>query len=122
MGQEVPRVDKVVLFAFNREPMCFTHVLLNALDFDARGFEVKLVIEGSATQLIPELADPAHELHSLFEKVRKQVLLTGACRACAAGKGALEAAQEQGLHLLQDMSGHPSIAAFVEQGYKVIIF
>jgi hypothetical protein len=112
MGQEVPRVDKVVLFAFNREPMCFTHVLLNALDFDARGFEVKLVIEGSATQLIPELADPAHELHSL----------SGACRACAAKMGALEAAEEQGLHLLQDMSGHPSIAAFVEQGYKVIIF
>jgi hypothetical protein len=115
-------VDKVVLFAFNGEPMCFTHVLLNALEFNAKGFEVKLVIEGAATRLIPELADPAHELHTMYEKVRQQILLTGACRACAAKMGALEAARQQGLHLLQDMSGHPSIAAFMEQGYKVITF
>ncbi len=48
-------MKKVVLFAFNAEFMCFVHVLLNALDMDSRGFDVKIVIEGGATALIPEL-------------------------------------------------------------------
>jgi hypothetical protein len=115
-------VDKVVLFAFNGDPMCFTHVLLNALDFNDRGFEVKVVIEGSATGLVGQLADSQHPLHGLYEKVKNQVLLLGVCKACAGKTGSLEAARDQGLHLLDEMSGHPSMAAFMDQGYKVITF
>jgi hypothetical protein len=115
-------VDKVVLFAFNGDPMCFIHVLLNALDFNAKGYEVKLVIEGSATRLIGEIDDPAHELHALYGKVKKQVLLVGICKACAAKMSTLETARSQGLHLLDEMSGHPSMASFMDQGYKVITF
>jgi hypothetical protein len=109
----VTSVDKVVLFAFNGDPMCFIHVLLNALDFNARGFEVKLVVEGSATRLVGEIDDPDHDLH---------ILLVGICKACAAKMGTLEAARAQGLHLLDEMSGHPSMASFMDQGYKVITF
>lgn len=29
--------------------MCFVHVLLNALDMQERGYEVKVILEGSAT-------------------------------------------------------------------------
>ena len=47
---------KTVLFVFNGDPMCFIHVLLNALDMQARGDECRVVVEGSATRLIPELA------------------------------------------------------------------
>lgn len=36
--------------------------------------------------------------------------------------GTLEAARAQGLHLLDEMSGHPSMASFMDQGYKVITF
>ena len=39
---------RLVLVAFNGEPVCLDHVLLNALDMEERGFDVKLVIEGSA--------------------------------------------------------------------------
>ena len=45
-------MKKVALFAFKGEPMCFGHVLLNALDMKARGFEVKLIIEGEATKQV----------------------------------------------------------------------
>ena len=31
-------------------------------------------------------------------------------------------AQQAGMTLLDDMSGHPSMAAFVEQGYRIITF
>ena len=44
------RMEKVALFAFKGEPMCFIHVLLNALDMSKRGYEVKIVIEGAATR------------------------------------------------------------------------
>jgi hypothetical protein len=41
---------QVLLVAFRGEPMCFVHVLLNALDMKERGYDVKVVIEGTATQ------------------------------------------------------------------------
>jgi len=31
---------KVALVAFNGEPMCFVHVLLNALDMEEKGYEM----------------------------------------------------------------------------------
>ena len=115
-------MEKVVLFAFNGDPMCFIHVMLNALDFNERGFEVKVVLEGSATGLVGELDAPAHPLHTLYDKVKRQVLLLGVCKACAGKMGSLQAAKAQGLHLLEEMSGHPSMASFMDQGYKVITF
>ena len=115
-------MEKIALFAFNGDPMCFIHVLLNALDFSEKDFEIKVVIEGSATKLIPELAEEHHPLHALYEKVKSKVLLTGVCKACAQKMGALEAAEQQGLRVLEDMSGHPSMAGFMEQGYKIITF
>jgi hypothetical protein len=48
-------MKKFALFVFNGDPMCFIHVLLNALDMSDKGYEAKIIIEGAATQLIPEL-------------------------------------------------------------------
>ena len=115
-------MEKIALFAFNGDPMCFIHVLLNALDFSSKDYEIKLVVEGSATKLISELDKDDHPLHTLYEKVKKEVLLVGACRACSQKMGTLEAARAQGLHILEDMSGHPSIESFIEQGYRIITF
>ena len=115
-------MEKIALFAFNGDPMCFIHVLLNALDLSGKDYEIKLVIEGSATRLIAELDDNDHPLHKLYEKVKKEVLLVGACKACSQKMGTLQAAEAQDLHILDDMSGHPSMESFIEQGYKIITF
>ena len=64
-------MEKIALFAFNGDPMCFIHVLLNALEFSERDFEIKVVIEGSATKLLPDLDTDGHPLHNLYEKVKK---------------------------------------------------
>jgi len=53
-GNEV-EMKKFALFVFNGDPMCFIHVLLNALDMSAKEHEVKIIIEGAATKLITEL-------------------------------------------------------------------
>ena len=44
-------MKKVALFAFNGDPLCFVHVLLNALDMNTRGMTVGIVLEGTSVKL-----------------------------------------------------------------------
>ena len=115
-------VKKIALFAFNGEPMCFVHVLLNALDMDGRGIDVKLVIEGTACKQVPEMSDPDNGFHSLYEKVKEAGLVDCVCKACSNKMDAMDSAVEQGLELCDDMQGHPSIARYMEDGYEVLVF
>lgn len=115
-------MKKTCLFVFNGDPMCFIHVLLNALDMKDRNYEAGIVIEGSATRLLPELAQDDNSLHSLWEKTKAANLVAGVCRACSKKMGTMDSAVNQGLSLLDDMGGHPSIAKFQEQGFEVITF
>jgi hypothetical protein len=113
---------KVLLVAFKGEPMCFVHVLLNALDMTEKGYEVKVVIEGTATQAAAELSDPGKPFAKLYQRVREAGLIDCACQACSAKIGVLTLLQAQGLAMCAEMSGHPSLAKYVEQGYEVITF
>ena len=115
-------MQKVALFAFNGEFMCFIHVLLNALDMHEKGYDVKIVIEGSATKLIPELANKENPMFFLYEKARNLHLIKGACQACSNKMGTLESVKKEGIELLNEMNGHPAIAGFREAGYDVITF
>ncbi len=115
-------MEKTALFVFNGDPMCFIHVLLNALDLKAKGQEVRIVIEGAATQLVPELIKDEHPLNPLWTRCLAAHLVAGVCRACANKMGTLEAANMQQLPLLADMNGHPSMSAYMDAGYKIISF
>ncbi|MFW6005779.1 MAG: DsrE family protein [Desulfonatronovibrionaceae bacterium] len=115
-------MKKYALFVFNGDPVCFIHVLLNALDLNEKGHGAGIVVEGSATGLIPELAEENHPLHKLWTRVREKGFVLGVCRACSRKMGTLEDAEKQGLSLLEDMSGHPGMAAYIEKGYEVITF
>jgi hypothetical protein len=102
-------MKKMALFVFNGDPMCFIHVLLNALDMKDKGYEVKVIIEGAATKLVPENAKSAG-------------LVDGVCKACSNKMGTLEAAKDQGLALLDEMTGHPGMARYCEHGFEIISF
>jgi hypothetical protein len=115
-------MKKVAMFVFNGSPMCFVHVLLNGLDMSVRGDEVRIVMEGGATKLAPKLAKPGHALHNLWVKAREKGLVAGACKACSRKLGVAEANLEEGLSLLDDLHGHPSMAGYREKGYEVITF
>jgi hypothetical protein len=115
-------MTKTALVAFNGDMMCFVHVLLNALDQKAKGFEVALIIEGAATKLVPDLLKSDNQMHPLFKMVRDQGLLDCVCRACAAKMGVLETVQAEGLPLGEDMNGHPSLGRYIEEGFQVITF
>ena len=115
-------MKKVVLFAFNGEAMCFVHVLLNGLDMKANGYDVRIVIEGAATRLIREVDTKGTPIFELFQRARNNGIIDGTCRACSAKMGTLKDAEEMGLPLLDDMSGHPKMSGYVDAGYDVITF
>lgn len=115
-------MKKIALFAFNGELMCFVHVLLNAIDMHENGYEVKVILEGSATKLIAELSDTEKPFSILYHTVKDLGLFDCVCKACASKMGSLPAAQEQKLMLCDDMSGHPSVRRYIEQGYEIITF
>ena len=115
-------MKKFALFVFNGDPMCFIHVLLNALDMKAKGHDPKIVIEGAAVKLVPELVKPGNPLNGLWKKNLEADLVEGVCKACSNKLGTLEAAKEHGLTLLDDMSGHPSMAVYRDKGYEIITF
>jgi len=113
---------KIVLAAFNGEMMCFAHVLLNALDMAGKGFDVKIVIEGKATGLLPKLIDEKAPFSSLFREVLDSGLIDCACRACSVQTNAVGAARTLGIELAGDMEGHPSLSAYIYSGYEIITF
>jgi hypothetical protein len=115
-------MKKVALFAFNGDFMCFIHVLLNGLHLKQNGDEVKIVIEGSATKLIPELAKEGNPMFQLYQQAKEQNLIDGACRACSAKMEVTSAVEQEGLSFLDEMSGHPSMARYLNNGFEIISF
>ncbi len=113
---------KIAIFAFNGEPMCFVHVLLNTLDMLEKGYDVKLIIEGSATRLLHDLSNPDRTFSSLYVKVKESGVIDCVCKACSAKMGSLKSAEEQSLPLCDELSGHPSVSRYLEMGYKILIF
>jgi len=108
-------LKKFVYFAFNGNPMCFTHILLNALDMKEKGYDSIIVIEGEAVKLVKEL-----EENKLFLKAKDQGIIDGICKGCSAKLGVLEYNQSSGIPLLGDMKGHPSMESYIKKGYNII--
>jgi hypothetical protein len=115
-------MKKIVLLAYTGELTCFSHVMLYALDFKEKGYEVKVVLEGAATKLIGELAVPGKPFAELYSQLREKQLLACICKACSQKMGALEEAERQGLEIAGEMKGHPSIEKYLREGYEIVSF
>lgn len=114
---------KYVLYAFNGDPMCFVHVLLNALDMHSNGYAVNVVIEGSATKLIKEFHENEKAMfRDLYLQVKHYGIISAVCKACSRKMGSLEAAQAEKLPIVGDMNGHPSMSTYIEEGFQIITF
>jgi hypothetical protein len=113
---------KVALFAFNGDFMCFIHVLLNALDMNEKGYDVQVIVEGSAVKVVPEMSRGESPLFGLYQKAREANVIAGVCRACSNKMNVTHAVEAEGLPYLDDMSGHPSMSSWMEQGYEIISF
>lgn len=110
-------MNKYVIFAFRGNPMCFVHVLLNALDMDSKGMDAKIVIEGEAVALLKEMEDSNNPL---YKKAKEKKLIDAICKGCSAKMGVLEYNSTTGIPLVGDMSGHPSMSSYIEKGYQIL--
>lgn len=111
-------MKKVVFFAFQGELLCFNHILLNAIDMHEKGIEAKIVMEGKAVKLIKELDESENKA---YKKARELNLFDSICTACSAKMGVLEYNKESGIPMNGDLSGHPPMHPYVEEGYEIIV-
>jgi len=114
--------EKTVIFAFRGNPMCFIHVLLNGIDLHEKGREGKIVIEGDAVALIPEMSKPGHLLSTPYRKAKELGLIIAVCKACSMKLGVADAVEKEGLPLFGDMANHPAMSTFLDDGYQIITF
>jgi hypothetical protein len=113
---------KIAIFTFNGEMMSFAHALLNTLDLYQNGNDVKLIIEGNATSQIANLKDSSQPFGKLYSEIIQLNLIDCVCNVCAGVTGSLEAAIQQNLPICGEMSGHPSMRKYLEQGYEIVVF
>ena len=114
--------EKFALFAFNGDPMCFIHVILNALDLHEKGYDVRVVVEGSATKLISQFENKDNPFYDLYKELEKKELIDCFCKACSNKMGTMEELAKKGFPFCDEMMGHPSMSKYVEQGYTIITF
>ena len=110
-------MEKLLFYAMTGEKMCFQHVLLNALDLNEAGCQVKIVFEGSSVKLPSQLAS---ERNKLYQKALDADLIAGICLACSRTLGKYEANAALGLPMLEDMSGHAGMLKYVKEGWRVV--
>ena len=111
-------MKKVVFFAFQGEPMCFTHILINAIDMHEKGIKTAIVIEGKATALVKKNIESGNP-H--FKKVMELGLIDSVCKACSNQMGVLEYIQDEtDLVLNGDLNGHPPMEPYIRDGYEII--
>ncbi len=115
-------MEKVALVVFNGELMCFTHVMLYAREFFEKGYEVRIVLEGSATKLPGQLAGPEAPFAELYKFVKEKGLIGCVCKACSIKMGANEEVEKEGLALNGELNGHPSMEKLIKEGFQVLTF
>ena len=91
-----------------------------ANEFSGGDDDLQLIFDGAGTQWIEVLADPEHNYHDLYRDVKGAI--TGACQYCANAYGVKQSLQDEGITMLKENRGHPSIRSLVTQGYQVITF
>ena len=96
------------------------NALTTAKELKQEDDEVAIVFDGAGTKWVPELADPEHRYHDLYESVRDRI--SGACAYCAKAYGVREGVESSGVELLDEFDQHPSLRAYLADGFQVVTF
>lgn len=112
-------MQKFLIYAMEGQMMCFMHAMLNAEQLIEAGHEVKFIFEGASCALIPELEESQNKL---YLGLKEQGTIAGVCLACSRTLGVYEANEASGIPFLDDMRGHAGTAAYVNDGYEVLVF
>lgn len=112
-------MKKVLIYTMEGQEMCFLHALMNAKDLKAKGFEVKVILEGKSVTL-PQILE--EEKNPLYLALKENGTIAGICKGCSTKLGVLETNEKLGFTMLDDMMGHAGFSSYLEEGYQVITF
>lgn len=112
-------MKKYLFYVMQGQKMCFVHVLLNAMDLQESGHEVKIIFEGESVQLPKTFEE---EKFALYLKAKEKNLFAGVCYACSVQLGVLDFNQTLDYPLIKDMNGHAGMKTYIEDGYEVVTF
>lgn len=97
------------------------HALLYTQELQEHGHEVQLILDGGGTKWLEEFTQPDNALAPLYQSLKNAGVIGGVCDFCVpAFDGDKALAESEGLHLLSEFQGHPSLAKLIEDGYQVI--
>lgn len=97
------------------------HALLYSKELHEAGNKVQLVFDGGGTLWIEEFKKPNNKLTPLYDTLKAQGIITGVCDFCIdAFEGDKALVEDEGLPLVNDYNGHPSVAKLVSDGYQII--
>ena len=102
--------------------MCFIHVILNALDLNKKGHDVKVIIEGSATKLADQFENEKNPFYKQYQELRNSGLIDCFCKACSNKMESLKDVEKLKFNTCDELMGHPSMAKYIEQGYTIVTF
>jgi hypothetical protein len=94
--------------------------MMFAQELTRAGDHVTITFDGAGSVTAADLAQPAHEMHSLFKQVLPCV--RGVCRYCAKSYEVLDMLVAAGLPLLGDDRGHASLRAILLDGCQMVTF
>lgn len=96
--------------------------VVNALqivqEFRDAGDDIQLLFDGGGVASIAAIAQPEHNLHAVYLKVRENI--SGACAYCARAFHVKDKLEAAGVPLLSDYKQHPSIRSLVVAGYQIM--
>ena len=122
-------IRKLLFIVFTDEPCRRNHALMYAIALSEQGHEVRLLVEGLATQSFQELSNEDASFTRLFRAANARGLVAGACRKAAGGCASDDPSRKvgdrieaAGVALLDGMDGHASIEPFVRDGYELVVF
>lgn len=96
------------------------HALLYAQELQRSGIPAKVVFDGAGTVWLREFSNPEHKYHAVFRQVLDAGLVDAACAYCANAFGVVEAVRAAGVPLVGTAEGHPSLAAYLRDGWTPI--
>jgi len=96
------------------------HALLYAQELQRAGIPAKVVFDGAGTVWLREFSNPQHKYHALFRQTLDAGLVDAACAYCARAFNVVEAVQALGVPLVDTAGGHPSLSAYVREGWTPI--
>ncbi len=97
------------------------HALLYTKELKESGNDVILIFDGGATKWITEFKKPDHKLASLYDEVIDSDVILGVCDYCiGAFGGDQEEVKKDGIPVIGEYNGHPSIAKLIDEGFQII--